>query len=122
MNGKIALPEAPMPDINPIDPVTISRGKILPVRLITMGYMGPRRTPIRDTAAAFPMSDLTNQMVNSSLPPKRYDQLLNIGHRRTSHTRGLVEHIGKLLGIPPPERKVQLVDESKRNGRASNHM
>ena len=42
-------------------------GRISFVWLTRMGYMGPKRRPMHDTATAFSTSEGTTQMVTSSL-------------------------------------------------------
>ena len=51
----------------PMEPVKRRRGRILPSWFMQMGYIGPKSIPTSETATAFPMSDGTNQTVNSRL-------------------------------------------------------
>jgi len=67
MNGRNALPAWPKPAIQPIEPVKIHRGRTREAWFMTMGYIGPSRTPTMDTATALPMSEGTSQMVISKL-------------------------------------------------------
>lgn len=67
MSGSTALPAMPMPAIQPIAPVSSQRGRTFFAWLTTIGYIGPMRTPITDTATAFSMREGTAQMVASRL-------------------------------------------------------
>jgi len=50
-----------------MDPVRIHGGIILDDWFIAMGYIGPRRRPVIDSAIAFPTREGTNQTIKSSL-------------------------------------------------------
>ena len=65
MNGKNADPACPNPAMIPNAPPKLHFGKIFIEWFTTMGYIGPRRTPMTATATAFSMSEGTNQMVTS---------------------------------------------------------
>lgn len=67
IKGRMALPACPKPAIQPIDPVRIQRGRMREAWFMAIGYIGPSKAPMIDTAIAFPTSDGTNQMTSSSL-------------------------------------------------------
>jgi hypothetical protein len=67
IKGNSALPAWPKPAIHPIDPDKSHRGTIRPAWFMTMGYMGPRTTPIKETETAPPMRDGTNHTTSSRL-------------------------------------------------------
>ena len=66
-NGNNAEPVCPNPAIQPIHPVKIHGGRILAEWFMTIGYMGPRRTPTKETATAPPRSEGTSQTTSSRL-------------------------------------------------------
>lgn len=67
MNGKMAAPAWPRPEIHPTQPVKSHLGRMPFAWLTRMGYIGPRRSPMTDTATAFSTSEGTTQTVTSSL-------------------------------------------------------
>jgi hypothetical protein len=67
MKGNAADPACPSPAIQPMQPVSSQRGKIRPASFITMGYIGPSRTPTSETATAPPIRDGTNHTTSSRL-------------------------------------------------------
>lgn len=67
MNGKMAAPACPRPEIHPTQPVKSHLGRMPFAWLTRMGYIGPRRSPMTDTATAFSTSEGTTQIVTSSL-------------------------------------------------------
>ena len=50
-----------------MQPVRSQRGRIRPDSFITMGYIGPSRTPMRETATAPPIRDGTSHTTSSRL-------------------------------------------------------
>lgn len=66
-NGSTADPAWPTPPIHPTPPVKSHFGMISPDCLIRIGYMGPSRRPMNETASAFSSRDGTTQTVTSSL-------------------------------------------------------
>ena len=67
MKGTTAVPAWPKPAIHPMAPDISQCGTRRPVIIITIGYIGPRKTPIKETETAFATSDGTSQIVISSL-------------------------------------------------------
>jgi hypothetical protein len=65
--GNAADPVCPSPAIQPMQPVSSQRGRIRPDSFITMGYIGPSRTPMSETATAPPIRDGTSHTTSSSL-------------------------------------------------------
>ena len=50
-----------------MQPVSSQRGRIRPDSFITMGYIGPSKTPMNETATAPPIRDGTNHTTSSRL-------------------------------------------------------
>jgi hypothetical protein len=50
-----------------MQPVSSQRGRIRPDSFITMGYIGPSRTPMSETATAPPIRDGTSHTTSSRL-------------------------------------------------------
>ena len=67
MNGRMALPVCPTPEIQPTEPVKSHLGSTFFEWFTRMGYIGPRSMPMTATAMAFPTSEGTTQIVTSSL-------------------------------------------------------
>ena len=65
--GNAADPVCPSPAIQPMQPVSSQRGRIRPDSFITMGYIGPSRTPMSETATAPPIRDGTSHTTSSRL-------------------------------------------------------
>lgn len=65
--GNAADPVCPSPAIQPMQPVSSQRGRIRPHSFITMGYIGPSRAPMSETATAPPIRDGTNHTTSSRL-------------------------------------------------------
>jgi hypothetical protein len=66
-NGNAADPVCPSPAIQPMQPVSNQRGRIRPDWFITMGYIGPSRTPMSETATAPPIRDGMSHTMSSRL-------------------------------------------------------
>jgi hypothetical protein len=58
MKGKRAAPDPPTAPMQPIATVRILEGRIRPPWLTIIGYIGPRKKPMNETATAFPIRDL----------------------------------------------------------------
>ena len=71
-NGNKADPANPKLAIQPMDPVSNQGGKSFPVSFIKIGYIGPKKNPIMDTATALPINEGTNQTTSSSLECGEY--------------------------------------------------
>ena len=67
MNGNAALPAAPKLVIHPILPEMSSGGKTVPAWFITIGKIGPRKKPTKDTQTAEEMRLGTSQTTSSRL-------------------------------------------------------
>jgi hypothetical protein len=67
MKGNAADPVCPSPAIQPMQAVSSQRGRIRPDWFMTMGYIGPRRTPMSETATAPPIRDGTSHTTSSRL-------------------------------------------------------
>ena len=65
--GNAADPVCPSPAIQLMQPVSSQRGRIRPDSFITIGYIGPSRTPMSETATAPPIKDGTNHTTSSRL-------------------------------------------------------
>lgn len=65
--GNAADPVCPSPAIQLMQPVSSQRGRIRLDSFITMGYIGPSRTPMSETATAPPIRDGTSHTTSSSL-------------------------------------------------------
>lgn len=73
MNGRSAEPVCPRPAIQPTAPGRSQCGTSLAVRFMTIGYIGPKTRPMKDTAIAFPTRDGTTQIVISSLVGNKHE-------------------------------------------------
>ena len=67
MKGRSAEPVWPRPAIQPTAPERSQCGIRRAVLFMTIGYIGPKTRPMRETATAFPISDGTHQIVISNL-------------------------------------------------------
>ena len=65
--GIMAEPISPDAPTIPTVPDMSHAGTICFVTVIIRGYIGPRRKPMRETATASPISDLTDQTIISNL-------------------------------------------------------
>ena len=75
MNGNSADPANPKLAIHPMEPVNNHDGRSFPVSFISIGYIGPRKKPTRDTAIASPMRDGTSHTISSSLKREFFQEL-----------------------------------------------
>ena len=66
MNGNTAEPAEPKLAIHPTAPAMSSGGRTPPAWFMTMGKMGPRKRPTRETATAPPIREGTNQTTRES--------------------------------------------------------
>ena len=67
MKGSAADPVCPNPAIQPMQGVSNQRGRMRPDSFITMGYIGPSRTPMSETATAALIREGTSQTTSSRL-------------------------------------------------------
>ncbi len=111
MNGSIADPVCPNPAIQPMQLVSRQRGRTRPASFMTIGYIGPSRTPTSETVTPPPIRAATSQTTSSRLGG---DMLTIITHTRGEPTRWR----GKYKRRPPSVRRAGEPHMSNAKGRA----